>query len=65
MFVATGAVGWIYLGTAIPLGCIFVVLAWRLMRGSGVAGARAVFVYSMVYLTLLFSTIAVDGLVTI
>ena len=64
MFVATGAVGWIYLGAAIPLGCLFVVLAWRLMRGNGVAGARAVFVYSMVYLTLLFSTIAVDGLVT-
>ena len=65
MFVATGTVGWIYLGMAIPLGGLFVVLAWRLTREGGVAGARAVFVYSMVYLMMLFSAIAVDGLVSI
>ena len=64
MFIATGAVGWVYLGVAAPLGCLFVALAWRLMRERGVAGARAVFVYSMAYLMLLFSAIAADGLIS-
>ena len=64
MFVATGAVGWVYLGIAAPLGVFFVMLAWRLKRGPGVEGARTVFVYSMVYLMLIFAAIAADSLVT-
>ena len=65
MFVATGAVGWIYLGAAIPLSLVFAFYAWRLMRDPGFDGARGVFIYSMLYLVLIFTAVIVDSSVNL
>ena len=65
MFFATGAVGWIYLASAIGLGCVFVAFAWRLMRAPDDRHAASIYKYSLLYLALLFAAIAVDGAVGI
>ena len=63
-FAATGAVGWIYLFGAVGLGAWFIVLAVRLARGDGTEGARALYLFSLLYLALLFGAVATDSLVT-
>ncbi|MDE0374969.1 MAG: heme o synthase [bacterium] len=63
-FVATGAVGWLYLVGAVALGTGFIVLAVRLARGEGTEGARALYLFSLLYLALLFGAVGVDSLVT-
>jgi len=63
-FVATGAVGWIYLVGAVALGAPFIVLAVRLARGDGTDGAKAVYLFSLLYLALLFAAVTADSLVT-
>ena len=65
MFFATGAVGWIYLGLAIPLSMGFVLYAWRLMKGPGVDNAKSTFIYSMVFLVFIFLAIIIDSLITL
>ncbi len=60
LFFATGAVGWLYLGSAIALGLPFIYYTWRLLRRPGTEGARGLFQYSLVYLVLLFAAIAAD-----
>ena len=62
-FVATGAVGWIYLVGATALGAGFIVLAIRLARGEGTEGARALYLFSLLYLALLFGAVVTDSLV--
>ena len=62
-FVTTGAVGWIYLVGAVGLGAWFIVLAVRLARGEGTEGARALYLFSLLYLALLFGAVAADSLV--
>ena len=61
-FVTTGAVGWIYLVGAVALGTGFIVLAIRLARGEGTEGARVLYLFSLVYLALLFGAVATDSL---
>ena len=63
VFAATSAVGWIYLGSAAVLGGIFVTLAWRLKNNSTASRARALYLYSLLYLALLFIAILTDSLV--
>jgi heme o synthase len=63
LFVAAG-LGYLYLAVAITLGAIFIGYAFRLLRGS--AGhrrtlARGVYLYSLLYLALLFVAIMVDS----
>ena len=65
MFFATGAVGWIYLASAIGLGLAFIAFAWRLMRAPDDRHAASTYKYSLLYLALLFAAIAVDGAVGI
>src|SRR6266566_2352528 len=59
-----GGLGYVYLAAAIILGALFIAYAFRLLR-SGVAGrramARAVYLYSLLYLALLFVAIMVDS----
>jgi protoheme IX farnesyltransferase len=57
-----GTVGWIYLGSALALGAVFVVLAWRLRVELVPARAALLFHYSLAYLALLFVAMAVDPL---
>ena len=61
MFFTTQAVGWLYAGSSLILGLLFVYYAVRLFRRPGIEGALATYVYSLAYLALLFAAIMVDG----
>ncbi len=61
MFFATRAVGWIYLGSAVVLGLVFIYRAIVLLRRPGIEGALGTYLYSLAYLALLFTAIAVDA----
>ena len=61
VFAATGAVGGVYLGTAAVLGIVFVWAAWRLLRGQTRQKARNLYLYSLLYLALLFGAMMADG----
>src|SRR5438132_348778 len=62
LFIAAG-LGFLYLVAAIVLGGLFIAYAFRLLRSGEArrrAVARGVYLYSLVYLTLLFVAIMVD-----
>ncbi|MBI2166130.1 MAG: protoheme IX farnesyltransferase [Chloroflexi bacterium] len=63
LFHLTGRTGWIYLTSALLLGALFLALAGYLLRSNSARGARAVFYYSMVYLSAIFAALVVDTLV--
>jgi protoheme IX farnesyltransferase len=52
--------GLLYLLSALALGAVFVVYAWRLYRAPTPAVARATFNYSIVYLAALFAALLAD-----
>ncbi len=57
-----GGLGYVYLAAAILLGAVFIVYAFRLLRSGALrrrAMARAVYLYSLLYLALLFVAIMV------
>ena len=61
-----GAAGPLYLASALALGTVFVGFAVRLVRGAELrrrALARALYLYSLLYLALLFTVIVVDSAV--
>ncbi len=60
---ATGAVSWIYLGSALVLGAAFVRQTWILRHSEAPGAAMSVFRVSLYYLALLFVAVAVDVLV--
>jgi protoheme IX farnesyltransferase len=55
-----GLLGPFYLVCALLLGARFIALALRLLRTHTNAAARAAFLYSLLYLTLLFAAMAAD-----
>ena len=61
-FTAVADLAAIYFGTALLGGLVFLWLAARLYRASGIEGALTLFHYSISYLTLLFAAVAVDQL---
>jgi protoheme IX farnesyltransferase len=61
----TSAVGWVYLGVAALLGGGFIALAWRLKRTTSSRNARRLYLYSLLYLALLFTAMMVDSSVTL
>ena len=61
MFALTNAVGWLYAAAALALGGIFLWLAWRLKKDETAANARKLYLYSLLYLGLLFVAIMVSG----
>ena len=61
MFFATGSVGLVFLGTASGLGIAFIYYAWRLMREPGIEGAKRLYLFSLLYLGLLFLAVIVDS----
>jgi len=65
MFFTTEAVGLVYMLGAILLGGVFVFYNTRLLRGEGIDGAKASYLYSLLYLALLFGVIMVDAIVQI
>jgi len=63
-----GAAGPLYLASALALGTVFVGFAVRLVRGAELrrrALARGLYLYSLLYLALLFTAIVVDSAVRI
>ena len=65
IFAASPAVHGIYLLAALVLGGIFLTLAWRLRRESTRKRARTLYLYSLLYLALLFVSLMVDTLAPI
>ena len=63
LLVPVAGLGLIYLAGALVLGAGFIGFAARLLRGVRLRVSRALFWYSLAYLTLLFAAIALDGLV--
>ena len=55
-----GTLGPGYLGAALALGAVFVLLALRLRRGTTPRRAALLFHYSLLYLALLFAAMAID-----
>jgi protoheme IX farnesyltransferase len=61
MFALTGAVGSVYLVSSVVLGVLFIYYAWRLMRRPDIEGAKPLYLYSLLYLALLFLAIIADS----
>ena len=61
VFAATGAVGLVYLGSAVVLGAVFLWAAWRLRQDQSRPRARNLYLYSLLYLALLFGAMMADG----
>ena len=61
VFAATDAVGLVYLATAAALGALFLGLAWRLRQTQTRGQARNLYLYSLLYLALLFAVMMADG----
>ena len=62
MFALTGAVGSVYLVSSVVLGVLFIYYAWRLMRLPGIEGAKPLYLYSLLYLGVLFLAIIADSI---
>ena len=63
LFFTVQVVGLIYLGGALILGGIFLVLSWRLFRTGTMLAARHLYLYSLLYLGLFFALVMVDSAV--
>ena len=61
LFFTLDEVGWIYFTGALALGTVFLGLAWRLLRRATHEAARTLYLYSLLYLAVLFLIIAIDG----
>ena len=61
LFTTTSAVSWVYLGAAAPLGGVFVLMAWQLKVQSTARLARRLYLFSLLYLALLFIAMIVDS----
>ena len=61
VFAATGAVGLVYLAAAAVLGAAFIWAAWRLRQRIERPKARDLYLYSLLYLALLFGAMMADG----
>ena len=62
MFALTGAVGLVYLLSSVVLGAMFIYFAWRLIRRPGIEGAKPLYLYSLLYLGLVFLAIIADSI---
>ncbi len=65
MFFTTGAVGLVYVSASTVLGVVFIYYAWRLWRRPNIEGAKPLYLYSLLYLALLFLAIVIDSFTTI
>ena len=61
LFFTLDLVGWLYLAGAVPLGSIFLLYSGRLFVSRGTQGARSLYLYSLLYLMLLFVVIMFDS----
>ena len=63
MFALTPAVGLVYLVSALVLGAVFIWMAWQLRRNYTRSSAKTVYLYSLLYLALLFVGVMVDSII--
>ena len=63
MFAATTAVGWLYFVVAACLGAVFVYRAARMLTADGLRETRRTYLYSLLYLALLFGAMMIDSMV--
>ncbi|MCH8190672.1 MAG: protoheme IX farnesyltransferase [Chloroflexi bacterium] len=61
LFFSVDGLGWIYLAGALGLGSVFLYRAWRLLRSNALQDARGLYLYSLLYLALLFLMIVIDS----
>lgn len=61
LFVTIEGLGWVYFAGALMLGTLFLFGAWRLLRSAIVQEARRLYLYSLLYLALLFFFIMIDS----
>ncbi len=61
LFAATETVGLVYLASAAALGAGFMVMAWNLRREQTTRKARHLYLYSLLYLALLFAVMLADA----
>ena len=61
LFAATETVGLVYLASAVVLGAVFIVMAWNLKRMQTIRKAKHLYLYSLLYLALLFAVMLADG----
>ena len=61
LFNASDAVGLIYLFSAAVLGSTFIALAWKLKVDYSIRRAKFLYLYSLLYLALLFSVMLADA----
>ena len=61
LFSASDAVGLIYLFSAATLGAAFVAFAWKLKSDYSIRRAKYLYLYSLLYLALLFSVMLADA----
>lgn len=61
VFALVSSTGRIYLASAAVLGVVFILFAWRLMRNDSRPRAKAMYLYSLLYLALLFVAIMADS----
>ena len=64
MFGPVGQMGMLYLVAAVGLGGTFIYMAWRLLRDTSEQMAMRLFRYSITYLGLLFTAMAVDAVIS-
>jgi protoheme IX farnesyltransferase len=57
---ATGYFGYVYLAGAAILGGIFIQKSWKLKKSTGADNSMSLFLYSIIYLTLIFLLMIVD-----
>ena len=65
MFFVLPDVGVVYLIFAVPLGALLLWFSWRLWRSSGDRGAKPLYLYSLLYLALLFAGVMIDASVAL
>jgi protoheme IX farnesyltransferase len=63
LFAPVAGMGLLYLGAAVVLGAVFLFYAVRLQQEATAARAMKLFTYSISYVTLLFSAMALDQLI--
>ena len=61
LFAASDAVGLVYLASAAPLGAIFIALAGKRKVDYSIRRAKHLYLFSLLYLALLFSVMLADG----
>ena len=62
LFLTTKAVGTLYIAGSIALGVAFLFMSWKLYRTPTPDMAKLLYLFSLLYLTLLFILIMIDGL---